>query len=53
MQELLDSRGGVIAIDKDGNFGKSFTSNMMALAYIKDEEIEFGLELDRLQKESV
>ena len=36
--------GGIIAIDKDGNFGKAFTTDMMGWASIKDGHMDCGLE---------
>ena len=49
-KEPVKSRGGVIAIDKDGNFGKHFTTKMMAWARIKDNEIEYGMEENEVLK---
>ena len=53
MKELVDSRGGVIAIDKDGNFGKHFTTTMMAWASIKDDEIEYGIDKGEVRQDRV
>ena len=36
--------GGIIAIDKDGNFGKAFTTDMMGWASIKDDRMDDGLD---------
>ncbi|XP_028393468.1 isoaspartyl peptidase/L-asparaginase-like [Dendronephthya gigantea] len=36
--------GGVIAIDKEGNFGKAFNTDMMGWVSIKDDKLEWGLD---------
>lgn len=44
MEERIDGYGGVIVIDKDGNFGKAFNTKKMAWAAIKDDLLQYGLE---------
>ena len=42
MTNQANSKAGIIAIDKDGNFGRDFTTAMMPWASIKDNRLEFG-----------
>ena len=42
MKERVKGRGGVIAIDKQGNFGIDFTTIVMVWASIKDGKLEFS-----------
>jgi isoaspartyl peptidase/L-asparaginase-like protein (Ntn-hydrolase superfamily) len=44
MKDRVDGPGGVIAIDKKGNFGKDFNTKVMVWASIKDNTLEFGME---------
>lgn len=39
----VDGNGGLIAIDKDGNIGHSFTTKRMVWASIKEDELESGI----------
>ena len=43
MKKHVDGRGGVIAIDKDGNFGIAFNTEDMVWASIKDGELKFSM----------
>ena len=53
MEELVRGNGGAIAIDKHGNFGKHFTTNMMVWASIKDNNLESGIEKGKVEREPV
>ena len=53
MRELVNGYGGAIAIDNDGNFGKHFTTNMMVWASIKDNNLEYGIDQDEVEREPV
>jgi isoaspartyl peptidase/L-asparaginase-like protein (Ntn-hydrolase superfamily) len=53
MKERTKSNGGLIAIDKDGNFGKHFTTEVMVWASIKDDEMEYGMKQDEVNKEQI
>jgi isoaspartyl peptidase/L-asparaginase-like protein (Ntn-hydrolase superfamily) len=44
MRDLVNGNGGGIAIDKNGNVGKHFTTNMMVWASIQDDNLRFGIE---------
>lgn len=43
LQEKMQGRGGVIAIDKQGNIGKAFNTDVMPWASIKNNQLTFGL----------
>jgi beta-aspartyl-peptidase (threonine type) len=43
MAVRVNGNGGLIAVDKDGNIGHSFTTNRMVWASIKDDELESGI----------
>ena len=43
MQDRVDGKGGVIAIDKDGNFGITFNTKVMVWASIKDGQLIFSM----------
>ena len=45
------ANGGVIAIDKNGNFGLAFTTPMMFWASIKYNTLKFGLEQNEVNFE--
>jgi isoaspartyl peptidase/L-asparaginase-like protein (Ntn-hydrolase superfamily) len=53
MDDMLDGKGGAIAIDKNGNFGKYFNTDKMVWASIKDRNMEFGLTQGELQTERI
>jgi isoaspartyl peptidase/L-asparaginase-like protein (Ntn-hydrolase superfamily) len=42
MIELTKGRGGVIAIDKDGNFGLAFNTTEMIWASMKNNRLKYG-----------
>ena len=42
-KEHIKSKGGVIAIDKDGNFGIAFNTDVMVWASIRDGQLKFGM----------
>ena len=44
MEKRVDGYGGVIVIDKDGNFGKAFNTKRMAWASIKDDHLQYGVD---------
>lgn len=39
----MQGQGGVIAIDKQGNIGKAFNTDLMLWASIKNNQLTFGL----------
>ena len=39
-----DDCGGIIAIDKNGNFGKAFNTSLMVWASIKGETLTSGMD---------
>ena len=41
--KIIKCKGGVIAIDKDGNFGIAFNTEVMVWASIKDGDLKFGM----------
>ncbi len=43
MTDRLNETAGVIALDKNGNVGISFTSEMMAWAYQRDNKVRYGI----------
>ena len=51
MKERVNGYGGVVAIDKHGNFGKHFTTNMMAWASVKENILQSGLEENEVEQE--
>ena len=53
MRSHVPDIGGVIAIDKKGNFGKAFTTTMMSWASIKENTMEFGLRKNEDNKEQL
>ena len=53
MEEIDDGYGGVIAIDKNGNFGKAFNTTKMVWASIKDNTLEFGMEQNEVDTEQL
>ncbi|CAB4041259.1 isoaspartyl peptidase L-asparaginase-like, partial [Paramuricea clavata] len=53
MKRLVNGHGGVVTIDKEGNFGKAFTTHMMVWASIKSNTMEFGMEKDEVEVELV
>ncbi len=53
MKHLVDGNGGVITIDKNGNFGKAFTTELMVWASIKDNTLESGMEKDEVETEDL
>ena len=46
LEEKLNGHGGAIAIDKNGNFGKAFSTHLMSWASIKDDQLIGGFEKD-------
>ncbi|XP_046858575.1 isoaspartyl peptidase/L-asparaginase-like [Xenia sp. Carnegie-2017] len=46
LTEKLKGHGGAIAIDKNGNFGKAFSTPLMAWASVKDDQLKDGFEKD-------
>ncbi len=44
MEKRINGHGGVIVIDKDGNFGKAFNTKRMTWATAKDDVLQYGLE---------
>jgi isoaspartyl peptidase/L-asparaginase-like protein (Ntn-hydrolase superfamily) len=42
--DTINGSGGVIAIDKNGEFGIDFNTKVMVWASIKDNTLEFGME---------
>ena len=44
MKDCVNGRGGVIAIDKNGNFGIAFNTTSMVWASIKDGKLEYGVD---------
>ena len=53
MEEHVGGHGGVVAMDKNGNFGKAFTTNMMVWASIKENTLKFGMEKDEVKTEKL
>ena len=53
MKDLVNGHGGVIAIDKYGNFGKAFNTAKMVWASIKDNTLESGLEQNEIETEQL
>jgi beta-aspartyl-peptidase (threonine type) len=53
MKDLVNGYGGVITIDKNGNFGKAFTTELMVWASIKDNTLESGMEKDEVEREDL
>ncbi len=53
MEERVNGNCGIIALDKRGNFGMAFNTNMMAWARIKDNTLESGMEKDELETEQM
>ena len=51
MKELVNGNCGIIALDKQGNFGMAFNTNMMVWARIKDNTLEYGMEKDEVETE--
>ena len=43
MKDRVGAVGGVIAIDKDGNFGKAFNTKRWVWATKKNNKLEFDL----------
>ncbi len=52
MERLVDGYGGVIAIDKDGNFGLAFNTTEMIWARIKNDNLEYGMKLGEVLPEN-
>ena len=46
MKDEVNGHGGIIAIDKDGNFGKAFNTSLMVWASTNGETLAFGMEKD-------
>ena len=44
MKDRVDGYGGIIAIDKNGNFGKAFNTAVMVWVSIKNNRMESGME---------
>jgi isoaspartyl peptidase/L-asparaginase-like protein (Ntn-hydrolase superfamily) len=44
MEKRINGFGGLIVIDKDGNFGKAFNTKRMVWASAKDDVIQYGVE---------
>lgn len=42
MEKRIDGHGGLIVIDREGNFGKAFNTKKMAWATIKDNVLKYG-----------
>ena len=53
MEERVNGNCGIIALDKRGNFGMAFNTNMMAWARIKDNTLESGMEKDEVKIEQM
>lgn len=51
MNEQVNDVGGVIAIDRYGNFGKALTTLKMGWASIKANKLQFGLEKNDVTEE--
>ena len=45
MATRVDGYGGVIVIDQDGNVAKSFTTERMAWAWIKEDVLHHGIDI--------
>ena len=44
MEIDVEGLGGIIAIDKNGNFGKAFNTHLMVWASIKGETLTSGMD---------
>ncbi len=53
MKERVKGNCGIIALDKRGNFGMAFNTNMMVWARIKDNTLESGMEKDEVKIEQM
>ena len=53
MKERVNGNCGIIALDKRGNFGIAFNTNMMVWARIKDNTLESGMEKDEVKTEDL
>ena len=53
MREQINGFGGVIAIDRHGNFGKFFNTEKMVWASIKANILEYGIEQDEVLTEQL
>ena len=48
MKTRVNGYGGVIAINKDGEFGMAFNTTDMVWASIKDKKLKFGMNPDEI-----
>ena len=53
LREKLNGSGGVIASDKNGNFGKAFSTHLMSWYSIIDDQLKGGIEKDEEGKEKL
>lgn len=53
MTKHFKGTGGVIAIDKKGDVGIAFTTNKMAWAYQRGNELKFGIKPKKFESEEV
>ncbi|KAF2902114.1 hypothetical protein ILUMI_04077 [Ignelater luminosus] len=53
MTERLNNTAGAITLSKDGSVGIGFSTNRMSWAYIKDNEIHFGIDHNEHNVESL
>ncbi|XP_028391931.1 isoaspartyl peptidase/L-asparaginase-like [Dendronephthya gigantea] len=50
MIDRVKGHGGIIAIDREGNFGKVCNTVLMVWASIKDDKLEFGLKAEGIEE---
>ena len=53
MISRVNGHGGIIAIDREGKFGKVCNTELMVWASIKGGILEFGLKPDVVEKEKL
>ena len=53
MKDTVGDHGGVIAIDKNGAFGKTFNTEKMVWASIKNNTLQFGLKENEVKTEQL
>ena len=53
MHKRVGGYGGVIGIDKDGNFAKNFNTDMMIWATVEDNVLKSGLRQGEIETEQL
>ena len=53
MKNRINGYGGAICVTKDGQVGAEFSTEMMSWAYIKDDQLHYGINKNQHEVEDI